>query len=72
MSGFYGDYFVSLLSYLKRNNFNIIEIPFKDEIRASGFSKTVINFNLKYTYICLRYILTLITNFFLKYLNDKK
>jgi len=66
MSGFYGDYFVSLLSYLKRNNFNIIEIPFKDEIRASGFSKTVINFNLKYTYTCLRYLLTLMKNLFLK------
>ncbi|MDC3232664.1 glycosyltransferase [Pelagibacteraceae bacterium] len=66
LSGFYGDYFVTLISYLKRNNFNIIEIPFKDEIRASGHSKTVINFNLKYTYTCLRYISTLIKNFTLK------
>ena len=66
LSGFYGDYFVTLLSYLKRNDFNIIEVPFKDEIRASGHSKTVINLNLKYTYTCLRYILTLIKNFFLK------
>ena len=40
LNGFYGDYFVTLLSYLKRNDFNIIEVPFKDEIRASGHSKT--------------------------------
>ena len=66
LSGFYGDYFVTLLSYLKRNDFNIIEVPFKDEIRASGHSKTVINFNLKYTYTCLRYLLTLMKNLFLK------
>jgi dolichol-phosphate mannosyltransferase len=66
LNGFYGDYFVTLLSYLKRNDFNIIEVPFKDEIRASGHSKTVINFNLKYTYTCLRYISTLIKNFTLK------
>jgi len=66
LSGFYGDYFVNLLSYLKRNNFNIIEIPFKDEIRSSGYSKTVVNLNLKYTYTCLRYILTLTKNLFLK------
>ena len=66
LNGFYGDYFVNLLSYLKRNNFNITEIPFKDEIRASGYSKTIVNLNLKYTYTCLRYIFTLMKNFFLK------
>ena len=33
--------------YLKYH-FKIIEIPFKDELRASGFSKTVVNLNLKY------------------------
>jgi len=71
LSGFYGDYFVNLLSYLKRNDFNIIEVPFKDEIRATGYSKTVVNLNLKYTYTCLRYILTLTKNFFLKYTNNK-
>ena len=66
LKGFYGDYFVNLLAYLMRNNFKILEIPFKDEMRASGSSKTVVNLNLKYTYTCFRYILTLIKNFFLK------
>lgn len=66
LKGFYGDYFVNLLAYLTRNNFRILEIPFKDETRASGSSKTVVNFNFKYTYTCFRYILTLIRIFLLK------
>ncbi len=67
LKGFYGDYFVKLLVYLKKNNFKITEIPFKDELRASGLSKTVVNLNLKYMYTCLRYFLTLIICFFSKY-----
>jgi len=66
LKGFYGDYFVNLLSHLKRNNSSILEIPFKDEVRASGISKTVVNLNLKYSYTCFRYILTLFKNFVLK------
>ena len=68
LKGFYGDYFVNLLSHLKRNNSSILEIPFKDEVRASGISKTVVNLNLKYSYTCFRYILTLFKNFVLKIL----
>jgi len=66
LRGFYGDYFVSLIIHLKRNNYSVIEIPFKDELRASGFSKTVVNVNVKYIYTCFRYILTLILNFLKK------
>ena len=69
LKGYYGDYFVKLLVYFKKNNFKIIEIPFKDELRASGFSKTVVNLNLKYLYTCLRYFLTLIICFFAKFKN---
>ncbi len=68
LKGFYGDYFLNLLCFLKKGNFNIIEIPFKDQIRATGFSKTVVNLNLKYSYTCLRYILTLFKNFFSKFI----
>ena len=67
LKGFYGDYFVKLLVYLKKNNFKITEIPFKDEMRASGYSKTVVNLNLKYMYTCLRYFFTLIKCFFSKF-----
>ena len=67
LKGFYGNYFVDLIIYLKKNNYKIIEMPFKDETRASGYSKTVVNLNLKYAYTCIRYILTLFISFFKKF-----
>jgi dolichol-phosphate mannosyltransferase len=60
LHGFYGDYFVSLIIFLKSKNVKILEIPFTDDIRASGSSKTIVNINFKYIYTCLRYFLTLI------------
>jgi len=62
LKGFYGDYFVNLIFYLKKKKINILEIPFKDEMRASGNSKTVVKINLKYIYTCFRYFVTLIKN----------
>ena len=67
LKGFYGNYFVDLIIYLKKNNYKVIEIPFKDETRASGYSKTVVNFNIKYIYTCIRYSLTLLISFFKKF-----
>ena len=64
LKGYYGDYFVDMIVNLKRKKINLIEIPFKDEIRASGISKTVVNVNIKYIYICFRYFVTLIKSFF--------
>ena len=66
LKGFYGDYFVSLLVHLKKKNYKITEIPFKDEVRATGFSKTVIKLNFRYIYTCFRYFLTLIKLFLTK------
>ena len=64
LKGYYGDYFVDMIVNLKRKKINLIEIPFKDEIRASGISKTVVKVNIKYIYICFRYFLTLIKSFY--------
>ena len=60
LRGFYGDYFLDLILQLKKENKKIFEIPFKDEERASGYSKTVVNINIKYLYTCLRYFFTLL------------
>lgn len=62
LKGFYGDYFLTLICYLKLRKINILEIPFKDAQRASGQSKTVVNLNYKYIYTCFKYFLTLIKN----------
>ena len=64
LKGYYGDYFVDMIVNLKRKKINLIEIPFKDEIRASGISKTVVKVNIKYIYIFFRYFVTLINSCF--------
>ncbi len=66
LEGYYGDYFISLITYLKKNNKTILEIPFQDDVRASGESKTVVNINLKYVYTCIRYLITFFKNFLKK------
>ena len=66
LKGYYGDYFVDMILELKRKNLKITEIPFKDAIRASGESKTVVKINFKYLYTCLRYSITLLKSFLKK------
>ena len=63
----YGDYFVSLIVHLKRNNKRINEIPFKDELISP--SKTIFLY-FEYLYY-LRYCLTLIFCIIKKFLNVK-
>lgn len=67
LRGYYGDYFVNLIVYLKRNGVNILEIPFKDSLRASGLSKTFVSLDFKYFFLCLRYCFTLIKNIIFKF-----
>ena len=64
LKGYYGDYFVDMIVELKKQKANIIEIPFKDALRASGNSKTVVTINFKYLYTCFRYLITLIKSYF--------
>tara|TARA_B100000963_G_scaffold361176_1_gene395279 strand:+ start:1673 stop:2422 length:750 start_codon:yes stop_codon:yes gene_type:complete len=63
LKGYYGDYFVDMIVNFKKQKLKIIEIPFRDDLRASGKSKTLVNINLKYIYTCIRYLLTLIISF---------
>jgi dolichol-phosphate mannosyltransferase len=68
LRGYYGDYFVNLIVHLKLKGVNIIEIPFKDGLRASGFSKTVVRVDPRYLYLCLRYFFVLARNIFFKFI----
>ena len=61
LKGYYGDYFLNLIYFLKSKKIKILEIPFTDHRRKSGFSKTVVRLNLKYIYTCFRYLLTFST-----------
>ena len=67
LQGYYGDYFVNMIVELKIKKANIIEIPFKDAVRASGTSKTLVTINFKYIYTCFRYLMTLMKSFFIKF-----
>ena len=67
LHGYYGDYFVNMIVELKINKAKIIEIPFKDAVRASGTSKTLVTINFKYIYTCFRYLMTLMKSFFVKF-----
>lgn len=58
LHGFYGDYFLNFILHLKQNKFTIIEIPFSDNKRKTGLSKTVVKLNYEYIYTCFRYLLT--------------
>ena len=64
--GFYGEYFLSLMIYCKKNNLNILELPFTEKKRATGYSKTVRNDKFKYLITCSYYFSSIIKNFFLK------
>ena len=64
LNGYYGDYFLDMIAKFKKDKLNILEIPFKDDIRASGESKTVVTINFKYLYTCFRYLVTLLKVYF--------
>jgi len=67
LKGYYGDYFLSLLIYCKKRNLSILELPFKERIRETGYSKTGTDINIKYLYLCTNYFLTLLKNIVKKY-----
>ena len=67
LRGFYGDYFVNLIVHLKLKGVQMHEIPFKDGLRASGISKTVVRVDFQYIYLCSRYFFALVKNIFFKF-----
>ena len=66
LKGYYGDYFINLIIYSRLKNYSIIELPFADKERSSGYSKTVTEFSFRYLVVCLNYILSLLQNYFKK------
>ena len=43
LKGYYGDYFIRLISYCFIKNLKVIELPYTELDRKSGYSKTTIN-----------------------------
>ena len=64
LKGYYGDYFILLITYLISENKKICEIPYIEEDRASGISKTTgdkIDFFIK----CFFYLFCILKSFFI-------
>ena len=69
LKGNYGDYFVNFVVYCKLNNYSIIELPFRENERYSGSSKTSMKNPFNYIYLTIHYFVSLINNFFRKVLS---
>jgi len=65
LKGYYGDYFISLITKCKIEKINILEIPFIEQDRASGLSKTTGN-KLNLLIKCFFYLSALIKSLFKK------
>ena len=66
LKGYYGDYFITLITKCKIEEKNILEIPYIEKERASGKSKTTGN---KFNFIvkCYFYFLALVESIIHKY-----
>jgi len=69
LKGNYGDYFVNFVVYCKLNNYSIIELPFRENARYSGSSKTSMKNPFNYIYLTIHYFVSLVNNFFRKVLS---
>lgn len=67
LKGYYGDYFIVLISKLKKLDKKILEIPFIEKERASGESKTTKN-KIDLIFKCFFYFFALIKSIKIKYL----
>tara|TARA_B100001057_G_C22762334_1_gene916338 strand:+ start:693 stop:1442 length:750 start_codon:yes stop_codon:yes gene_type:complete len=66
LDGYYGDYFIRLICHCFRKNFKILELPYIESDRFSGYSKTTsnkINFIIK----SINYLFAIIQAFLKKF-----
>lgn len=68
LKGYYGEYFISLITYCRLKKFSILELPFTEKARYSGISKTYPEFSLKYIILLYMYLICLIKILIKKFL----
>ena len=66
LKGFYGEYFLNLMVFCKKNQLKILELPFKEKIRKTGKSKTIGGSNIRYLILCWNYAFSIIINYIYK------
>ena len=67
LKGYYGDYFINLVSYCVLNNYSIKELPYNEKARYSGISKTYPEISFKYFILLYKYLVCLIKNLLFKF-----
>ncbi len=70
LKGYYGEYFISLITHCKLRKFSIKELPYRERPRYSGISKTYPEISFKYIILLYKYSICLILNFFRKVFNS--
>ena len=65
LKGYYGDYFITLITRCKVSGNSILEIPFTEKERASGQSKTTTN-KLNFIIKCYFYLYQLLKSLLIK------
>ena len=68
LDGYYGDYFIRLICYCFRKNFKILELPYIELDRFSGYSKTTSN-KINFIVKSINYIFAIFQGFLKKILN---
>ncbi len=62
LKGFYGEYFVDLIVKCKLNNYKILELPFLENKRKTGISKTTEINKIKYLITTCFYFMAFVKN----------
>ena len=66
LKGYYGEYFISLITHCKLEKKKIKELPYNEKARYSGTSKTLPEISYKYLILMYKYSICLILNIFKK------
>ena len=62
LKGYYGEYFIDLIIYCKSKKLSIAELPFVENKRVTGMSKTFPGLSFRYLVLLYKYFLCLIKN----------
>ena len=62
LKGYYGEYFIDFIVYCKSKKLSILELPFVERKRVTGFSKTYPSFSFRYLILLFKYFICLIKN----------
>ena len=66
LKGYYGEYFISLITHCKLEKKKIKELPYNEKARYSGTSKTLPEISYKYLILMYKYSICLTLNIFKK------